>query len=69
MNNNQIIESFKSDAAFAEKYSALISAAAILEQSKTDGFDVSKEDVEAHFNDCGGSCDSCGKLREEELAE
>ena len=47
MNINQIIEKFKSDTAFAEKYSALTGMDAILEQAKADGFDVTAEEIDA----------------------
>jgi len=46
MDIKQIIEKFKSDAAFAEKYSALKGIDSILEQAKADGFDVTAEDIQ-----------------------
>ena len=65
MNIHQIIEKFKSDAAFAAKYSALISVDAILEQAQTDGFDVTPEDVQAAISQLGKQS---GELSESELA-
>ena len=65
MNINQIIEKFKSDAAFAAKYSALTSVDAILKQAKEDGFDVTKEDVQAAIGQLGKQS---GELSESDLA-
>ena len=65
MNINQIIEKFKNDPAFAEKYSALASVEAILEQAKADGFDVTAEDVQAAISQLGKQSD---ELSEDDLA-
>ena len=65
MNINHIIEKFKSDKAFAEKYSALKGVDAILEQAKADGFDVTAEDVQAAIGQLGKQS---GELSESELA-
>jgi len=65
MNINQIIEKFKSDTVFAMKYSALTSVDAIIEQAKADGFDVTKEDVEAAVGQFGKQS---GELSETDLA-
>ena len=65
MNINQIIEKFKSDTAFAEKYSALTSVEAVLEQAKADGFEVTAADVEAAITQLG---QKTGELSEDDLA-
>jgi len=64
MNISQIIEKFKSDAAFAAKYSALKGIDAILEQAKADGFDVTAEDVQAAIGQLGKQS---GELSETDL--
>jgi len=65
MNINQIIEAFKSDTAFAAKYSALTSVEAVLEQAKADGFDITAEDVQAAISQLGKQS---GELSEDDLA-
>jgi len=65
MNINQIIEKFKSDTAFAEKYSALTGMDAILEQAKADGFDVTAEEIDAAIFQLG---QKTGELSEADLA-
>ena len=65
MNINQIIENFKNDSAFAEKYSALKNVDAILEQAKADGFDVTAEDIQSAIGQLGTQS---GELSEADLA-
>ena len=65
MNINQIIEKLSTDRVLAEKYAKLQGIDAILEQAKADGFDVTREDVEAILSKISGKS---GELSEEELA-
>jgi len=65
VNVKQIIERFKSDMAFAKKYSALKSVEAVLEQAKADGFEVTTEDIRATISQLGKQ--SC-ELSEDDLA-
>ena len=65
MNINQILEKLSTDKALAEKYAALKDTDAILAQAKADGFDVTREDVEALLAKLGGKS---GELSEPELA-
>ena len=65
MNINQIIEKLTTDKELSEKYAALSGVDAILAQAKADGFDVSREDVQAVLGKLGGKS---GELSEDELA-
>jgi len=65
VNVKQIIERFKSDTAFAEKYSAFASVDAILEHAKADGFYVTAEDIQAAIGQLGKQS---GELSEADLA-
>lgn len=65
MNIKEIAEKLKTDKAFAEKYAGLKGIDAILSQAKTDGYDVTKEDVEAVIREMGIKS---GELTETELA-
>ena len=65
MNINQIIEKLNTDKALAEKYAALQGIDAILAQAKADGFEVSREDVEAVLSKLG---EKSGELSEVDLA-
>ena len=65
MNIQEIIDRFKNDPAFAEKYSAIPSMEEVLEQAKADGFEVTKEDVQAAISQLGTKS---GELSEADLA-
>ena len=65
MNINQIIDKFKSDTAFAARYSALTSVEAVLEQVKADGFEVTEAEVQAAIAQLGKQS---GELSEADLA-
>ena len=65
MTLNQIITKYKTDTAFAEKYSALKSIEEILKQAKADGYDVVKEDVQRVIYSLSNPT---GELSEDDLA-
>ena len=65
MNINKIIEKLSTDKEIAEKYAAFSDIDEILAQAKADGFDVSREDVQAVLGKLGGKS---GELSEDELA-
>ena len=65
MNIDQILEKLSTDKELAEKYAALKGIDAILAQAKADGFDVTREDVEALLAKISGKA---GELSEPELA-
>jgi len=65
MDINQIIEKFKNDPTFAQRYSALTSVDAIVEQAKVDGFDVTAEDIQAAIDQLGTQS---GELSESNLS-
>jgi len=58
-------EKAQSDSELAAKYSALTSVDAILKQAQSDGFDVTREDVEAAVGQLGKQP---GELSESDLA-
>ena len=65
MSINEIIEKLNADKAMAEKYAALKDVDAILEQAKTDEFDVTRGDVEAVLSKIS---EKSGEISENDLA-
>ena|GEM_PF-1065347 len=68
MNINKIIEKLSTDKEIAEKYAGIKGIDEILAQAKADGFDVTREDVQAVLSKLGGKSGKSEELSEDELA-